>query len=258
MIDFTQIVSENSRHYRIAYLPKGRGRFREIYIALGEYAGRLKSYLPNLNLLHDQLDDCGVGYAFRKGRNCALMAIQHVGRRHLLSMDLEGFFESVTADHLANLVPSNYLDECLIDGRLRQGLATSPVLANIAFLNCDRAILRALRQLKLDVTYTRYADDLVFSFDDPGCSGKIQTVVRQIVNRAHFEINERKTKNQSGAGGRLIVVGIAVDGNGLHATRRTRRKIRAALHQNNHPAVKGLEEWARCQLPLSFIAPELA
>jgi RNA-directed DNA polymerase len=235
--------------FRVARIPKGRGKYREIYIASKQDRLALRCLLPQLQETHTRCDSTSTGYAFLIGRNCALMALQHIGHRFTLSMDLENFFESITPRHVEDVLTPALIDYCFIDGRLRQGLPTSPVISNIAFCPFDRAIIVALQVLKLDAVYTRYADDLVFSYADASIGGKIQTVVRQIVGRGGFKVNEQKTSIQSAKNGRIVVAGIALDASGLHATRKTRRKIRAALHQGNEASAAGLVEWSKCKLP---------
>jgi len=190
-----------------------------------------------------------VNYAFQKGKNCALNAIQHIGYRHTLSFDLKDFFNSVSPAHVLNAIPGWLIKECFVDGAPKQGLPTSPLIATIAFLHYDALLLEHLRRLRVEAVYTRYADDLVFSFDDARHAGKIRTVVRQVVERGGFKLNERKTKLQNATSGRIIVNGIAIDETGLHATRRTKKKIRAALHQKNASSAAGLIEWSKCKLP---------
>lgn len=235
--------------FHITRIPKGGGKFREIYVASEEDGIALRSLLPELHALHDRCDDTGAAYAFRPNRNCALMALQHIGSRYVLSMDLENFFESITEKHVEGVLEPTLIDYCFIDGRLRQGLPTSPVISNIAFCPFDKAIVNALRLLKIDAVYTRYADDLVFGYSDAAAGGKIKVVVKQILERGGFKINETKTRIQSVKNGRVIVAGIALDSTGLHPTRRTRKRIRAALHQGNSPSASGLLEWSRCKLP---------
>ena len=241
--------------FRIARIPKGRGLYREIYIASKTDRTELRCLLPQLHDIHTNLDDVGAGYAFLKNKNCALMALQHIGQRYTLAMDLENFFESVTTQHVQGVLPSELVERCFIDGRLRQGLPTSPIISNIAFIPFDSAIVNALRRLKISAVYTRYADDLVFSYAEVSAGGKIQVLVRQIVEAGGFKVNEEKTKIQSAKNGRIIVAGVALDKSGLHATRKTKKRIRAALHQDRETSAAGLGEWAKCKLPNSILAP---
>lgn len=248
-----------SIEFQIKRIPKGGGRFREIYIPSREYCVLLRSLLPELHALHESCDVAQASYAFRPNRNCALMALQHIGQQFVLSMDLENFFESITVRHVQGLISPSLIERCFIDGRLRQGLPTSPVISNIAFCSFDKAIINALKLLEVDAVYTRYADDLVFGYSEKSAGGKIKAVVRQIVERGGFRVNEAKTTIQSARNGRVVVVGVALDSEGLHPTRRTKKKIRAALHQGNDSSAAGLREWSKCKLPnlLVTTAPNL-
>lgn len=235
--------------YRTARIPKGRGKFREVIIPSKEDRARLRSLLPELERILDKLDGPSANFAFQRNKNCALKAFQHIGYRYTLSIDLEDFFDSINTEHVSGMIPARILEQCMVDGRARQGLPTSPIISTIAFLPLDGRILDALHSLRLEAVYTRYADDLVFSFDDRRISGAIKTIVRQIVTDAGFRINERKTRLQDSQNGRIVITGIGVDKDGLHATRRTKKRMRAAQHQNNHSSLSGLAEWAKCKVP---------
>lgn len=50
---------------------------------------------------------------------------------------------------------------CTHNGILPQGAPSSPALANIIFNPIDQQILNSISTK--DITYTRYADDLIFS-----------------------------------------------------------------------------------------------
>ncbi|WP_083903026.1 reverse transcriptase family protein [Azoarcus sp. KH32C] len=238
--------------YTVSRIPKGRGKFREIYIPSSEYRLELRSMLPVLDEILSRLDIYKFNYAFQKNRNCALNALQHIGYKCTLSMDLEGFFDSITPAHLSGLVPDNIIERCFINGHPRQGLPTSPAISNIAFLECDKQIILALQKLSIKIAYTRYADDLTVSFDDKKDSGKIKCILQQAAERCGFKINHQKTKLQESTNGRVVITGIAVDRNGLHATRRTKKNLRAAIHQQNKASVNGLTEWSRCKLPNDY------
>jgi hypothetical protein len=164
-------------------------------------------------------------------------------------MDLIDFFDSVKRCHLEGVVDDSILDMCLIENTPKQGLPTSPLLANIAFVVFDQRICHALQKLGVQFTYTRYADDLTFSFNNQNDSGKIQFVVKQVLRSSGFFINERKTKLQNIKNGRIIITGVGVDKNGVHATRKTRKKIRAARQQRSIKSLVGLLEWEKCKFP---------
>lgn len=241
---------DSGARYKSFKLPKGNGQYRTVYKVLdGNWNARLKGYLPYLDRRLKELDTLKVNYAFVKGRNCVLNALQHVGYNYTMNFDLKSFFDSVTTEHVSSLLDNEILDDCFVEGAPRQGIPTSPVICNIAFLHCDSLINNALSLISIEFKYTRYADDLIISFDKLSDATKIGFVVRQIVERNGFSLNEKKTKLQSVSNGRVIVTGVAIDRKGIYPTRKIKKKIRAAIHQNNNTSLKGLEEWAKCNLP---------
>lgn len=235
--------------YRIALIKKGNGKFRKICVPNSQWKKTLRELLPTLETILDHYDTTRVNYAFQHLKNCALNAYQHIGYRYTLSLDLEDFFDSITPEHVKDLIPENIITECFIDGSPMQGLPTSPLIATIAFLKYDKKIINLMKRLDVDAIYTRYADDLIFSFNDKIYKGRIQYLVQQALLDSGFRINSQKTKLQDTQNGRRIITGIAVDDHGLHPTRRTKRKLRAAIHQNNLASQEGLKEWAKCKLP---------
>lgn len=238
--------------YRIARIPKGNGKFRTIYVPTDSYAAELRELCRELEEIATRLDTGGAGYAFTKGRNCALNAMQHIGYRYTLTMDLKDFFDSISPKHVAGLIPRELIIRCFVDGNPKQGLPTSPIISTIAFLACDKDISRGLKRLGGSFAYTRYADDLIVSFDDARMLSRIKLVLTQAVEQHGFKINERKTKVQDSKNGRVVITGIAVDEQGLHATRRTKKKLRAARHQSNLASARALDEWSKCKLPREF------
>lgn len=126
--------------------------------------------------------------------------------------------------------------------------------------------------------YTRYADDLAFSFNFPDVVEMLMREVPRIVEKHGFRINPSKTHLQCAKAGRRIITGVAVD-SGVHPTREIKRRIRAAAHQSETGRLtqrtermllsralsnkqsgaslramlvgqlRGLEEWAKLKLP---------
>lgn len=241
-----------SNVYRKAIIPKGKSGFRCIYIPSPEFATALRKNIPELEGILKGLDADMVNYAFTKGRNCALNAFRHVGKRFLLSFDLQDFFNTITISHVENIIPKRIIDVCFVDGNPKQGLPTSPIISSIAFSACDKEILALLKEFGVDAIYTRYADDLSFSFDDPEEAKKIESVVGRALSDHGFVLNEKKTRLQDLRNGRIIINGIGIDSSGVHPTRRTLKKLRAAKHQKNTRSARGLAEWAACKFPANL------
>lgn len=236
-------------NFSVVRIPKGKNGYRLIYCPDPFAKEYLRQFIPGLEAVYQQQDQAKVNHGCVAGRSAITNAFEHIGRRFLLSLDLTDFFQSVNSKMLKGLVDDRILEDCLVDGAPQQGLPTSPLIANIAFLPIDKMIVDQLKRLSMDVTYTRYVDDLTFSFDIPGQEGKILSIVRPLIRNAGLKLNERKTKLQDSRNGRLIITGIGVDRWGLHPTRKSRRKLRAALHQGKISSARGLREWCLCKLP---------
>lgn len=238
-----------SEDYKIIRIKKSAHNFRLIYVPGEDAKKRLRSHLPYLHYLNLSLDTHRACHAFVKGRNCVTNALPHIGYTYTISMDIENFFDSIRECHVSNIINQTIINDCFVDEAPRQGLPTSPLIANIALLDSDELIIDSLEDMNIAYAYTRYADDISISFDDKKLIGKIIFIVKSILKNKGFKINEKKTRVQSTKNGRKIITGIAVDNRGLHPTRKTLKKIRAAAHQNNKNSIIGLKNWADCKLP---------
>jgi len=181
-------------------------------------------------------------------------AERHIGWRYTLSFDLADFFDHVSPE---SLVRAQYsLDphqrQLLMPGRrARQGLSTSPFIANIAASALDTRILQAIDGAGIHAIYTRYADDLTFSYDEPHITRILQQLIPVVCDQCGFPVNPAKTRLHSALSGRRVICGIAVDDSGLLPTRRTKRRLRAALHQGHTRQAAGLREWMSLTPPRS-------
>lgn len=238
-----------SLQYEVYRIPKSKRGFRVIYAPNDAYKKLLKSFLPTLDEIAYGLDVNGLSHAFVCNRNCATNASQHIGYNYTITVDLQDFFDCVNLKHLQGKVPDKILDYCLIDGAPRQGLPTSPILANIALSDLDNKINDSLKSLLDSVSYSRYADDFTVSYNEKSATKNILYLLRSLISGYSLEINESKTRVQSSANGRRIITGIGVDHEGIHATRKVKKMLRAAIHQENKKSARGLFEWALCKLP---------
>src|SRR5690606_36682831 len=108
-------------------------------------------------------------HGFVPGRSLISAAREHLGAGWVYATDIRDFFGAVSSERVLQTLrslgysrDSAELLGCLatLGGALPQGSTASPVLANIAFAETDRA-LEALAE-GCGIKYTRYADDLSF------------------------------------------------------------------------------------------------
>ena len=240
------------KQYKIIKLPKGHGKFRTIYAPSKAYKTKLKTLLLDLQQKLHNLDEEKTIQGFMRGRGPVSNAQKHVGYDYTLSLDLEDFFDSVTVEMASKYLSEEEKSLCFIDGIARQGLPTSPLIANLAFYKLDVKIKEALSEVGAYVVYTRYADDMIFSFNKEEMSEMIISLVTEIVTKGGFKVNTAKTKLQSAKQGRRQITGLSVGDRAIHPTRKLKRKIRAALHQKRREQAFGLLAWAECKEPNAF------
>ena len=233
---------------RIIKIPKKtKGEFRTIYIPNKKEKKECRtslSFLKNSfkNAKKEFSRSC---HGFREDRNIITNAISHVGYEYTTCFDLQDFFDSITKYHFKE--HHYYATFLLVDGVARQGLPSSPWLSNVATTTLDNNILEWIGSE--DMVYTRYADDLSFSYNNPEFHSYLIDIIPRIVEEQRFRINPKKTHRMSAKNGRRIITGIAVGRNNIYPTRKTKRKLRAARHQNNEPSARGLEEFCLLKLP---------
>ena len=240
------------KQYKIIKLPKGDGRFRTIYAPSKAYKEKLTSFLLDLQQkVHDADKDYTI-HGFMRGRGPVSNAQKHVGYAYTLSLDLKDFFDSVKAEMVEEYLSKEELELCFIDGIARQGLPTSPLIANLAFLKLDKMIKNAIAEEGVFTVYTRYADDLIFSFNHKDFAATLETLVEKIITDGGFVLNRKKIKLQSAKSGRRMITGIGVGKREIYPSRKLKRRIRAAVHQKNREKAFGLLSWAECREPRAF------
>lgn len=238
-------MPQRSNFYREVKIPKRSGGFRSVVVPQPSYKKRLRGCLDSLNALAMALDVYGVAHGFVPCRSVVTAAHKHVGFKYTLSFDLENCFDHVTQVMVRQLIASLAMDLYFIDGVARQGLPTSPAMANIALAPLDAAIV----QRDFGGAYTRYADDLTFSVNKMRQVQELLKSVPLLCAGYGFPIAPRKTKLQCATRGRRIVCGVAVGETAIYPTRKTLRRIRAAEHQDNKNQARGLREWSRLKGP---------
>ena len=111
---------------------------------------------------------------------------------------------------------------------LPQGAPTSPSIANLCAFHLDRRLAGLARHF--GVTYTRYADDLVFSSDRSfgAVAERFAACVTSIAFDEGFRVNARKTRLMR-SGVRQLITGLVVNER-PNVSRREYEQLKAILH----------------------------
>lgn len=186
-------------------------------------------------------------HGFVPSKDIVTNAEIHVGKKYVLNLDLENFFENISYARVSNmflryfkLVPkvAHTLANicCHPDGYLPQGAPTSPIISNIISKTMDKELTSLAKRVPT-ARYSRYADDITFSSNIPFPMQFIEidsklpiissTLIKVITDNG-FTINNQKIRLQTSKE-HQEVTGITVNKK-LNVKRKYIRQIRAILH----------------------------
>jgi retron-type reverse transcriptase len=176
-------------------------------------------------------------HGFERGRSIATNAMPHVGMAVVIKMDIVNFFASTTEHRIEtyfkrvgwNQEAARLLTKIVTyKGGLPQGAPTSPRISNLVNFYLDVQCVALAKRLR--GSYTRYADDLTFSFqkDFPK---KVRGLIRRVtlvLKRYGYTVNRRKLRVQRSFR-QQRVTGLIVNER-LNVPRSVRRRLRAIEH----------------------------
>lgn len=256
---------EQLRNYRYRWVPRRSGLPRLIEAP----KARLKEI--QRWVLHEILDHVpppDASHGFTRGRSVLTHAAVHTGRAIVLRIDLRDFFASVPAGRVygifrtvgydrtvahtltglcsnsipalvwnaidrpqrPNLIqPHFWLGRQLATPHLPQGAPTSPALANLAAFGLDRRLTGLGTAFEL--SYSRYADDLVFSGPRlmPSANRTLLELAGRIVAEEGFRVNQDKSSLRTAAQ-RQLVTGVVVNAH-PNIPRSEYDRLKAILHR---------------------------
>ena len=97
------------------------------------------------------------------------------------------------------------IEDIIVENKVPQGFPTSPIVANIAMIDIDKLIIESLERRNPNIQYSRYADDLTFSFDDIEEKDLIFAEVIKVFRGFGLKLNSKKTKLQDKNNGMAII-----------------------------------------------------
>ncbi|MFO0978693.1 MAG: reverse transcriptase family protein [Planctomycetaceae bacterium] len=253
-----QIIRSRNYHYR--WIPKSDGRYRLVEAPkprLRDIQRRL------LRAVFQHLPVHSAAHGFRRQHSIVSCVDPHVGAAVILKLDVQDFFPSLEpwrlwsllrrcgyAERVAevltaicsNTVPRDVLDQCPATGNAQkyaqrllyqrnhfpQGAPTSPCAANLCAWRLDTR-LQALAQTSQG-RYTRYADDLIFSWPDQSAvtPGSFLPFAGTILFEEGLTPNFRKTKIMT-QGQSQRVLGLVINQR-ANTPRREYENLKAILH----------------------------
>lgn len=233
-----EIISDTKKHYSKFFIWKDEEHTKKRWIeAPDEVLKGIQEHILH-NVLY-KMAPTKFAHGFIHGRSIVSCAKEHTGKKFVLKLDLKNFFPSISRDMVygamfSELTPENVkiiipaIELCLMDGRLPQGAPTSPAISNIVCKPLDMVLYGIAERFGL--TYTRYADDLIFSGNDDTIY-KVIPIIKSTIVKFGLVVNEKKVKVLK-KHQRQTVTGLVVNADGKTSVRRKKRmNLRAFMHQ---------------------------
>ncbi len=199
--------------------------------------------------------------AYREGSSIRRNAENHVRSRFMLKLDFQAFFPSIVMSdvvlHLSRYCSEEYDSSavrliayvcCWTPDRtpplrLCIGAPSSPLLSNSVVFDLDE---RLSEQAASDgVAYTRYADDITFSCNQPDTLKQYPEIIQKLVDDIVYprlKLNDAKTVFASRRGRRVITGLVLTPDYKLSVGRDRKRLIRAMHHRKTLGKLTPAEE----------------
>ena len=219
------------KHYHTVYLPKSDGSKRKLSVPDLILKLVQKSIADNILI---QYPISKYAKAYKPGSSIQKNARPHVGKKKILKLDIEGFFDHILYSRVKDTVfyEEKYSESirilltmlCYYNDSLPQGAPTSPAITNIIMYDFDETVGAFCNEK--NIAYTRYCDDMTFSgdFDEK----EIISFVKNELFKFCLHLNNRKTAVIS-ASKRQVVTGIVVNEK-MNVTKDYKKTIRQEIY----------------------------
>lgn len=223
-------------YYRRHSIPKRSGGFRTLFIPDDETKALQRRILRRV-LAGLRAHPAATG--FERGKSILDNALPHAGRAVVVRTDVVDFFPTTRAERVEayfrrigwNAAAARVLTHLTTwDGGLPQGAPTSPRLSNLVNFHLDHLLARHA-EARYGGRYTRYADDITFSFEkDRGRRVRgILQITRRTLRGFGYRMHRRKKLSVRRRHERQVVTGLVVNDR-PRLPRATRRWLRAVRH----------------------------
>ncbi|HVW37309.1 MAG TPA: reverse transcriptase family protein, partial [Pirellulales bacterium] len=182
---------------------------------------------------------------FRRGESIVSHARRHQGQDVVIHLDLVDFFPSTSAKRVERYFREIGWDReaaklltklSTYAGGLPQGAPTSPILSNLVNYRLDARIAGYAK--RLNIVYSRYADDITFSYADSEAhsadnvrASSLCRFVRLIAAAGGYRVHRKKGSIRR-RHDRQLVAGLVVNEK-VQLPRETRRWLRAVEYRSS-------------------------
>ena len=249
--ELNRIISTAPHRYKVYFIPKRNSKeLRRVAQPAQELKTLQLWLIDHIKML---LPVHNFAVAYRDGVSIKHNALMHSNKRYVLKMDFQNFFPSIKQTdierHFAKYFNGNLDSEDLNDitrltlwappeksGRqLCIGAPSSPFLSNSILFDFDNLVHDYC--VTQNVTYSRYADDLVFSTNEPNILTQVEGFIYKAINLIEYpklKVNEKKTIHTSKGRG-ISVTGVVITPIGkLSIGRDRKRTIRSSIDYFNN------------------------
>lgn len=238
------IIESDKHEIYEEHIINKHGKERIVYILSGKKGIRLSKIqkeLTNKYLAKQSLPYPVKGFIIGESYNTFLS--EHIGNNFFLRLDIKDFFKTINSEKInksfSDIIKIKEKEEkgkalkliediCLYSGFLPQGACSSPAVSNIIFSRTDQRILKYCQTL--DVRYTRYADDLLFSSKNFNFKENIwfTNKIKYILADSGFKLNYKKTLYSEN--GELNLNGYILNNIEVRISRKRFRKLYSVIN----------------------------
>ncbi|MCG9782007.1 retron St85 family RNA-directed DNA polymerase [Vibrio brasiliensis] len=248
-----------SSHYKVYKIPKRTFGFRVIAQPTPELKDIQRAITTQIKPFV-QIHSSAKAYV--EGVSIKDNAIVHVQSNYLLKLDLENFFNSLTPTMFLDAL--NYQNIRLVDGEVESlmellfwnrtkkktpnlilsvGAPSSPFLSNLIMYEFDTIV--SSHSAKLNVNYSRYADDLTFSTSEKDVLFSFPQFIENVLNDLYdgrIKLNHSKSVFSSKAHNRHVTGITLSNNNKISLGRDKKRYIRSLLYKFSVQALQDEED----------------
>ena len=219
------------KHYRSVFIPKSDGSKRKLSVP-DLILKKVQRSIADAILV--QYPVSKYAKAYKPGASVKRNACVHVGKKKIVKLDIDGFFDNILYSQVKNVVfyqekfsePIRILLTmlCYYKESLPQGAPTSPAITNIIMYDFDEKVGAFCNSR--NIAYTRYCDDMTFSgdFDER----EVISFVKSELGNLGLFLKNRKTAVVPSSK-RQTVTGIVVNEK-LNITKEYKKNIRQEMY----------------------------